>query len=184
MLHPCGGDGIAAQQRTTDVLRLAQARESLHHPRGVAHDPERVRRRAPPGIDEGGRLGTLLGRADRRYRCAISGAGGFDRELVGAAREERIADDRVLDEVEHVGGVAPEIGPPGGAQLRAQAGPRGAAVGAVTGRVGCLEQRARGHAHRVVNHQALGAKLDKRERAQRAEQLGRVVVGQHRLQEA
>ena len=34
-----------------------------------------------------------------------------------------------------------------------------------------------------MNHQALGAKLDKRERAQHAEQLGRVVVRQHRLQQ-
>ena len=46
-----------------------------------------------------------------------------------------------------------------------------------------LEQRARGHAHRVVNDQALGAKLGKRERSQRGEQLGRVVFGQHRLQQ-
>jgi hypothetical protein len=98
--------------------------------------------------------------------------------------EERIADNRVLDEVEHVGGVAPEIGPPSRPQLRAQAGPGGAAVGTVTGRVGCLEQRARGHAHCVVNDQALGAELDKRERAQGAEQFGRIVVRQHRLQQA
>ena len=36
MLHPCGADGIAAQQRTTDVLRLAESQETLHHPCGVA----------------------------------------------------------------------------------------------------------------------------------------------------
>jgi hypothetical protein len=113
----------------------------------------------------------LVGRAHHRYRCSIGGLGRFDREFVGAAWEERIADDRVLDEVEHVGGVAPQVGPPGGAQLHAQANPRGAAVGAVTGRVGCLQQRARGHAHCVVNHQPRGAKVDKRQRAQRLEQL-------------
>ena len=44
MLHPGGGDRVAAQQRATDVLRLAQARETLHDPGSVAHDPEAVRR--------------------------------------------------------------------------------------------------------------------------------------------
>src|SRR5689334_15521112 len=102
MLHPCRGDGVAAQQGAADVLRLAQARESLHHALGVAHDSEGVRCRAPPRVKEGCGLRTLLGSAHRLYGCVVRGAGGFDCELVGAAGKERIADDRVLDEVEEI----------------------------------------------------------------------------------
>ena len=41
--------------------------------------------------------------------AAASSPRGLDRERLGAAREERLAHDRVLDQVQHVGGVAPEL---------------------------------------------------------------------------
>ena len=66
------------------------------------------------------------------------------------------------------------------AQLCAQADPRGAAMGAVTRWVRGLEQRTGGDAHRVVNLEAVGAELDERECAQRAEQLGRGFQSRHR----
>jgi len=72
-------DGVVAQQRARDVMRQAQARVAAYRAVGVPHHAERLRRLAPPRLEE--RV-----RSRRGDRLAVAGAGRLDHEVVRAAQ--------------------------------------------------------------------------------------------------
>src|SRR3989442_9379027 len=73
-----------------------------------------------------------------------------------AAGEECLAHDRVLDEIEHVGGVSPELGSSGLTQLVAEAPPGRLTVRAVAQGILGSEPRRDGLLHRLVHRQPVG----------------------------
>ena len=95
------------------------------------------------------RLGAFVASGDRPHGGAVRGRGRLDRERLHAAREERLAHDRVLDEVEHVRRVAPQLSGGRIAHLSAQLAPRRAPVAAVAHRVGPAQEARRRHRARL-----------------------------------
>ncbi len=122
---------------------------------------------AHDGLD---RLGVL------RSRC-------LEPERVLGRREDRLADEGVLDQVEHVRRVAPELGGSDRRQLGLELEPRGAAVAAIRGRVGAAEGAGDGLADRVVDEQPVVPELDERQRPQSLERVLRGTLGQHRVEQ-
>ena len=93
------------------------------------------------------------------------------------------AHGRVLDEVEQVGGVAPQVRRRGGAQLAPQLPPGRDPVGAVSRRIVDPQQRRDDFAHGVVQDQAVRAELHERQRAQQVVGLVRGYIRQQGTEE-
>ena len=108
----------------------------------------------------------LVRAGDGGDRGFVGRPGRLDRVPVAGGGEERLPHGRVLDEVEQVGGVAPQVRRRGGAQLAPQLPPGRDPVGAVGRRVVDPQQRRDDFAHGVVQDQAVRAELHERQRAQ------------------
>ena len=103
-------------------------------------------------------------------------------EMLGA-REEGLAHDRVLDDVQQVGGVPPDLLGRRPRHLVAELPPGGGAVPTRPVRIRGPEMRRDRLADRVVEEQAVVAELDERQAQQAVERVLRRGVGQHRRQE-
>jgi hypothetical protein len=97
---------------------------------------------------------------DRPDRVLVGGACRLDRQRLGPAGEERLAHDRVVDQVQHVCGVAPQLCGRGLGDLIAELPPGGASVPTVPYWVGAVEEAVDRLTDRLVHHQALAARVD------------------------
>ena len=168
VLGPDAGDGVAPQQAAPHRCRVehrveaddlqSRLRMTWKTPGASAH------RSASSAADSG-----ALGPPRWSRGVAVGRHGRLDRVRLSAAGKERLAHRRVLDQVERIGGVAPQLGRPGTVGLCAQRPPRGTAVRAVTAGVGRAQGGRACVAHRVVEHQPLAAGLDEGQRAQALE---------------
>jgi hypothetical protein len=86
----------------------------------------------------------------------------LDRVPVAGGGEERLLHGRVLDEVEQVGGVAPQVRRRGRAQLAPQLPPGRDPVGAVGRRIVDPQQRRDDFAHGVVHDETVRSELHER----------------------
>ena len=142
-----------AHTSTTGSPRLAcgfgswfdrqQREEARHDAVPVANDGERAGLRIPPRRDQVSGLRRLVAACDRCDRRGVLGSGRLDRKRLGAAREERLPDGGVLDEVQHVGRVPPQLRGRRLADLLPQLAPRCSAVVPVADRIRAAEEAAR-----------------------------------------
>ena len=95
-------------------------------------------------------------------------------------REVDLAQGRVLEQVQHVGGVAPQLGGVGVAHLAAQLVPGGGLQPPVGRRVAGAQQGGDRLAHGLLDHQALAPELGERQRPQPLERLWGGLAGQQR----
>ena len=122
-------------------------------------------------------------RAIAVIRASSAGRAGLDRVPVAGGGEERLPHGRVLDEVEQVGGVAPQVPGRGSPQLAPQLPPGRDPVGAVGRRIVDPQQRRDDFTHGVVQDQAVRPELHERQRAQHVEGIVRGYVRQQRREE-
>ena len=108
---------------------------------------------------------------------------GLDGERLRAAREERLADDRVVDQVEHVGRVAPELGGSRLARLGTERAPGRAPVGAVPVRVRAAQEAGDRVAHGLVDDEPVAPSIDERQVEQAVQRLGAVLLLEHRREQ-
>ena len=173
-------DGIAADDRSFELVPLEDREEAGHGAVAVADDGEGLRLLGPPALEERGRLGALVLAGDRGDCVGVGLGRGLDGERLRAAREERLADDGVVDQVEHVGGVAPELGGSRLARLGTERAPGRAAVGAVPVRARAAQEAGDRVAHGLVDDEAVAASVDERQVEQAAQRLGAVLLLEHR----
>ena len=114
----------------------------------------------------------------RSIAACVLGPSRLDGERLHRAREERLPDDRVLDDEEHVRGVAPQLRLARAPDFLAELAPGRAAVRAMAVGVGAVERRVDRGAHGVVDDEPVGARLDER---QLRERVDGVLVFEHRL---
>jgi hypothetical protein len=95
-------------------------------------------------------------------RGRIVGPCRLDGERLAVAREKGLARHRVVDEVQHVRGVSPQLGRSRFARLGAQLAPRRPAIAAVAGRVRSAQEARDGIPHRLVHDEAVAARVDER----------------------
>ena len=78
-------------------------------------------------------------------------------------REERLANGRVLDQVEHVGGVPPEVGGRHCRQLAAELPPCGCPIAPMGDRIDPAQSAGDRLANRVVDDEPIAPQLDEGE---------------------
>ena len=106
--------------------------------------------------------------SDRR---SVGRPGRLDRiEMIGR-RKERLTDDRVLEDVEQVGGVSPHVLVRSARDLLAELPPRRRTISLRAIRIGRAEEGRDRLADRVVEGEAVVAQLDERERPQTGERI-------------
>src|ERR687887_1462140 len=110
----------------------------------------------------GGRV-RFVSTCDRCDRRPVCGSRRLDREDVLGCWEERLADGRVLDQVEDVGGVPPEVGGGHCWQLAAELLPCGCPIAPMGDRIGPAEGAVDRLANRVVDHEPVVPDLDEGE---------------------
>ena len=177
MAAPWPADRVAGEEALWGLAELAQDREGDDLAARAPGDAERARHRVPPLADERALVGRLVAADDLEDRVAVVGTGGLDRVVLDDRGEERLADERLVDEVDHVRERRPAGRAGGALELVADLPPGRASVRAPAHGVGRAEQRGDALADRVVDDQALAAELDERQRAQPLEGIRR--GGQH-----
>ena len=120
---------------------------------------------------------------DRFDPRAVLAASGLDDQTVRFAREERVAHDRILDQVQEIGGIAPQLREAGRPDLRAKLPPRRAATRPVDGRIAGAQRGRDGGAYRLVDEQTVSVVLDERQRRQSLEAFVTGAGRQHRPQQ-
>ncbi len=150
---------------------------------GIEDGAVPVRADPPPVAEQIHRLGALVAAGDRQHVVPVLLAGGLDGQVLGAAGEEGLPARGVLDQVQHVGRVAPQLRAARAADLRAQPLPGGAAVPAVPLRVVGTGRGGDRLPDGVVDHQPVGAAVDEGERRQAAVERPGVPVREDRRQQ-
>ena len=120
------------------------------------------RQRLPPNPERGRAFSVLMTLDDRFDASAVLAASWLDDQAVCFAREECIANDRVLDQVEEVGRIAPQFHEAGRAHFCAKLSPRRATTRPVDGRIVGTQRGRYGGAHCLVYEQTVSVVLDKR----------------------
>ena len=165
MLAPAPCDRIGLDRAVRDLVRLEQDREADNASLSVANDAKTLWCLVPPREQLLRSRSGLVTARDRLDHRSVCGSSRLDREQVLCSREERLADHRVLDQIEHVGGVAPELGRRHRRQLAPELPPRGPSVAAMRGRVGAAQGPGDRLADRVVDDEPVVSKLHEGESA-------------------
>jgi hypothetical protein len=132
-------------------------------------DAETGRRVIPPGLDQPGGLARLVPTRDRRDSRPVTGAGRFEQVRTPARREEGLAYERLLEQVQRVRGRAPEVVSAGLGQLPSQNVPGRDPIAPVRCRIGRLQRGGDGLADRVVQDEPVRIGLDEGQAAQPVE---------------
>jgi hypothetical protein len=164
-------------------LALEEREESGHGAVAVADDGEGLRSLGPPALELRGRLRALVPARDRADGVGVALARGLDGQRLRAAREEGLTHDRVVDQVEHVGGVAPELGGRRIPRFGAELAPGGPLVRAVAAGIRAVEEAGDCVSHGLVHDETVAAGVDEREIEQPTQGLGAVVFVEHRGQQ-
>src|SRR6516225_10823057 len=98
--------------------------------------------------------------ADRANRVTVLWAGWFNRVSLCARGKERLTNDRVFEEVKHVGGVSPQIGSGGRGQLGPQLRPGCSSVIAICARIDCAQRRCHHLLHGIVDMKTIQTDMD------------------------
>ena len=117
--------------------------------------------------------------SDREQRRAVGRACRLDDERLGAAGEERLPDDRVVDQVEHVGGVAPQLARWRVLHLGAQLAPGRPAVFTVPHGIRPADEALDRLAHGIVENEAVPPRVHERQVEQAPHCVARVLAGEH-----
>src|SRR5829696_5043788 len=102
--------GVTGDERPTKHAALEEREESRDGAVPVAHYGERLRSVQPPALQQRSGIATLVTPRDGGDRQGIVAPCRLDGERLAVAREEGLARHRVVDEVQHVRGVSPELG--------------------------------------------------------------------------
>ena len=164
MLQPRPPGGVGVEEGGIDVGELGDRIERQHAAAGLAHDPEGLGVTLPPGADEirGLRCGFRRPR-DREDGVLVGRTGGLDRHRARRGREEPIAHDGVVDQVEQVGRRPPErlgLRPVG---LGGEVGRRPPPVAGEPLGIALGQPTRHGVPHDVVEDQPLGGRRGERQ---------------------
>ena len=116
---------------------------------------------------------------DRSDRLAIGWRRAFDRERLGAAGEERLAQHRILDQVQHVSRVAPQLRRRSMTDLGTQLPPGRPTKVSVAHWIRCLQRTVDGALHCLMHDETVGARLDEGQGSQTTQKLVGIRVRQH-----
>ena len=136
MLTPALRYRIGLDRAVGNLVRFEQDREADDALLLVAHDAEHLRCVLPPRKHLCSGRSRLMTVHDRLNCEGVAGTRRLDREEMLGRREEGLAYNGMLDQVEHVGGVAPQLGRRRRGDVAAELPPRRRAVTAMRGRVG------------------------------------------------
>ena len=161
--RPCFDHGIPSDEGRAERAAVQEREATGHDAVAVTSDGEGLGSLGPPALEDLGRLGSLVAPRDRAHGGPVLRTGRLDRERLGAAREERLAHDWVIDQVEHVRGVAPELSWPGLSHLGAELAPGSAAQLPVADRIGATHKAGNGFANGFVHDEAVRTRVDERE---------------------
>ena len=179
MRAPLRADRVDVEHPRADLVGLAGTTEAGDASVRIPRDRERLGHGLPPGAQHLDAAADVRGVGRQRGdRVPVARLGGRDVVVHADRREEVLPHRAVLDEVEHVGRVAPQLGAGRRAHLAAQTAPRGGAVGAVRAGIERLEPHRRGLADRVVHDEPVAAELDERQRPQPGERVAGRLAGQ------
>ena len=120
----------------------------------------------PPEFERVQRLGGLVACGDGHDRFPVGRCGRLDRKPRRFAREERLADHGVLDEIDDVGREPPQVGARCLQQLLAQDSPRSALAFPEAFRVRRLQPGGDYLAHDIEERQPVTTPLDEIQPAQ------------------
>jgi len=162
-----------------EAREVEQQREPDHGAAPVADHPEAARRAPPPPLEDGDRARRVVAHGDVEDRVAVLDGRGLDGVPVLARREERLPDGRVLQQVEEVGGVAPELGAVGVRHLGAQPPPGGAPVGPMRRGIGLAQPGRDRLLDALVEHQAVPHRLDEGEPGEQGVGVGGTGLAEH-----
>ncbi len=141
--------------------------------------PERLRHPSPPGLHHERRARRHVRAPDRGDRRTVVRPRGLHGIQVVRRREEGLPDDRVLQDVQQIGGIAPHLVVRGTGDLVAKLPPSRRAIPPGSIRIGRSEQGGDRLANRVVQHEPVVANLDEREHPKPIERVLRRRVGKH-----
>jgi len=117
------------------------------------------------------------------HHCVfVIGGSGLDRIQMNIRGEKHVVDPRMVDQIQHIGGVTPDRGPRSDREFRTQLMPRQAAVLMVALRVSRPQAGGDGLLDQVVDHQAVASAVYKGERLQPIIGIVGRDLRQHRLQ--
>ena len=176
---PCLEDRIAGHERRVQRPAVDQREEPGHAAVALTDGEEHLRRLRLPAFEQRGGRRPVVAAGDRPDHRRIARLRGLDHQRLRARREERLAHDRVVDQVEHVGGVAPELRRPGFADLGPQLAPGGAAVGPVAGGIGRPQESGHRVTDGLVHDQAVAATVHERQLEQAPHGLAAVGLTGH-----
>lgn len=117
VLAPACGERVPPDERGGDLVALRDGAEAGDRAGRVADDREAVAHGGPPALEQVHFEAIALG--ERDDRGPVVRPRGLDTPVDHHGREEELADDRALDEKQHVGGAAPQLLARGLAQLAA-----------------------------------------------------------------
>ena len=163
---PWAADRVAGEEALGDLGLLAEDREGDDLAAGVPGDAERSRHRVPPLANQRALVGRLVAADDLEDRVAVVAPRRLDRVVLDDRGEERLADEWLVDQVDHVRQRRPAGWAGSAFELVADLPPGRASVRAPADGVGRAEQCGDALADRVVDDQALAAELDERQCAQ------------------
>jgi hypothetical protein len=107
---PTAGDGVLLHERSVCRIGSKHRVEAAHHPVAVARDVKRLRPLLEPQASSRGSFGCFMHRGEPFDRgVVIPAAHHLDSVLRAAAREERLSNNGVLEDVDDVCRVAPEL---------------------------------------------------------------------------
>ena len=183
MAVPTAGNRIRVDVGSRGSRRLEHLVEPGDPTGLVAHDLEALRLRFPVTLKHPGCGGPFVELRDLANRGGVHRACRLDDVEGRPVGKEGAAQDRILDDVEKVGRVPPEVRRARLAQLGGELPARSAAIVLVAARIrGAQGQRDR-LTNEVVNVKAVALDLDERQFAETLERIVRLDVGQHRSEE-
>lgn len=173
VLRPGPRQRVGVQAAAPDGSRIEHRVEAGQSSVAVADDREGLGVGRPPLGDQGGGSRRLLKIADLVNGRFVAGARRLDHIGLGGTGEERLAHRRVLDQIQGIGGVSPQLGRRGRGHLRAQLQPGRLAVGPVATGIGGAQRRGADLTNCVVQDQPFAARLHERQRCEPVERVRR-----------
>lgn len=183
VVQPRRRQGIGEKGAAGCILRVEHQVETRHTSFAVEHHREGLGCQGPPLPKQRRRGCRLEVLSDVQHLGAVCRGGGFEGEELRTRREERLAAYGVLDEVQGVGCVAPQVGLPSLRGLVPQLSPSGTAVVSVALRIGRLQGGRDRLLHGLVHDQSVAAGLDERQCAQLLDGVLWRDARQHRTQQ-
>ena len=180
MIPAPGEEEILLDESMAHAVDLAHGVEAGDRIEPVAQDPEGLGREAPPCLDHACRGGRHVSSRDLGDRRAVSRPARLGGEEVVGRREERLTDDRVLEDVQQVGRVAPHLVLRSVGDLLAELAPGRRPISLGTRRIGRAEQGRDRLADRVVDDETVVAELHEWQRPQTVEGILWSGFGEHR----